>query len=87
MRCVKPQRNASKLLCLKDKLVQLSLTGTCPLSKVRGEEKWAKVSFSGGSYFLGYLSAESVFIFDSLLMARVPYFPVYGAGLKACLGA
>jgi hypothetical protein len=23
------------------------LTGTCPLSKVRGEEKWVKVSFSG----------------------------------------
>ena len=44
---VTPYRNASKLLCFKDKLTQLSLTGTCPLSKVHGEEKWVKVSFSG----------------------------------------
>ena len=44
-------RNAPKLLCFKDKLAQLSLTGTCPLSKVRGEEKWVNVSFSGETSF------------------------------------
>jgi len=40
-------RNAPKLLCFKDKLAQLSLTGTCPLSKVHCEEKWVNVLFSG----------------------------------------
>lgn len=40
-------RNAPKLLCFKDKLAQLSLTGTCLLSKVHCEEKWVNVSFSG----------------------------------------
>ncbi len=40
-------RNAPKLLCFKDKLAQLSLTGTCPLFKVHCEEKWVNVSFSG----------------------------------------
>ena len=45
--CLAPSRNSPKLLCFKDKLPQLSLTGTCPLSKVRGEEKWVIVSFSG----------------------------------------
>jgi hypothetical protein len=40
-------RNAPKLLCFKDKLAQLSLTGTCPLSKVHREEKWVNVSFCG----------------------------------------
>ena len=40
-------RNAPKLLCFKDKLAQLSLTGTCPLFKVHREEKWVNVSFSG----------------------------------------
>jgi hypothetical protein len=39
--------NAPKLLCFKDKLAQLSLTGTCPLSKVHCEEKWVNVLFSG----------------------------------------
>ena len=47
MSYVTPYRNASKLLCFKDKLAQLSLTGTGPLSKVRLEEKWVNVSFSG----------------------------------------
>jgi len=45
--CVILSRNAPKLLCFKDKLAQLSLTGTCPLSKVRCEEKWVNVLFSG----------------------------------------
>jgi hypothetical protein len=44
-------RNAPKLLCFKDKLAQLSLTGTCPLSKVHCEEKWVNVSFSGETSF------------------------------------
>ena len=40
-------RKAPKLLCFNDKLAQLGLTGTCPLSKVHCEEKWVNVSFSG----------------------------------------
>ena len=40
-------RKAPKLLCFNDKLAQLSLTGTCHLSKVQREEKWVIVSFSG----------------------------------------
>jgi hypothetical protein len=40
-------RKAPKLLCFNDKLAQLRLTGTCPLSKVHCEEKWVNVSFSG----------------------------------------
>lgn len=42
-----PVRKAPKLLCFNDKLAQFSLTGTGPLSKVRCEEKWVNVSFSG----------------------------------------
>ena len=42
-----PFENAPKLLCFKDKLAQLSLTGTGPLSKVRCEKKWVNVSFCG----------------------------------------
>ena len=48
---VTSEKNASKLLCFKDKLAQLSLTGTCLLSKVHCEEKWVNVSFSGETMF------------------------------------
>ena len=44
-----PSENAPKLLCFKDKLAQLSLTGTGPLFKVRCEKKWVNVLFCGES--------------------------------------
>jgi hypothetical protein len=62
---VTPYRNASKLLCFKDKLAQLSLTGTGPLSKVRREEKWVNVSFSGETMMKVAPALRMYFLFSA----------------------
>ena len=65
MSYVTPYRNASKLLCFKDKLTQLSLTGTGPLSKVRREEKWVNVSFSGETMMKVAPALRMYFLFSA----------------------
>jgi hypothetical protein len=52
-------------LCFKDKLTQLSLTGTGPLSKVRREEKWVNVSFSGETMMKVAPGSECIFLFSA----------------------